>query len=329
MNESTKRLYFLWDYDLDEAGLRRILRGDNPVEKGWLITRILEYAKWTDIWRYVTPTDIRQNFEQLRFRRPEDQELWAYALDPARPGASPYNGRLIPTVETHGVKVTHHKWLTPLQAEFLARFFATAAGQAFFLTGGTALSAFYLQHRLSVDLDLFTLDKISLAETSHLIPDLVAELGWQIGRARRTEHIHQYLLEAEGGQQSLPLDLVHDVGPQYGEHRQVEGVIVDSLENIGANKLTAILGRTDPKDFVDLYFILQAGYSFAELLAKAQTKDLGLQPFFLAGALLQVRRFSRLPTTTPPIGLEELQIFMQGLADALLSRMPGGQPPGS
>jgi hypothetical protein len=25
--------------------------------------------------------DIRQNFEHLRFRRPQDRELWAYALE--------------------------------------------------------------------------------------------------------------------------------------------------------------------------------------------------------------------------------------------------------
>ena len=37
-------------------------------------------------------------------------------------------------------------WLAPLQADFLARFFATNVGQRFFLTGGTALSAFYLHH---------------------------------------------------------------------------------------------------------------------------------------------------------------------------------------
>ncbi len=37
--------------------------------------RILEYAKWDDIWRYLTVADIRQNFELLHFRRPQDREL--------------------------------------------------------------------------------------------------------------------------------------------------------------------------------------------------------------------------------------------------------------
>jgi len=73
--------YFLWDYDLTEEQVRAILRGDNEVEKVWLITRILEYAKWDDIWRYLTVDDVRENFSWLRFRWPRDRELWAYALE--------------------------------------------------------------------------------------------------------------------------------------------------------------------------------------------------------------------------------------------------------
>ena len=212
-----------------------------------------------------------------------------------------------------------NKWLTPLQADFLTRFFATSVGPSFFLTGGTALSAFHLHHRLSVDLDLFTLDDLALRETDALVPQLAADLGCRIGRARRTEHFSQFLLEPEGGE-PLTIDLVRDFGPQYGEHLKVGHTIVDSVENIGANKLTAILGRTEPKDFVDLYFILHAGYDFDDLLVKAQGKDLGLQPFFMAGSLLQVRNLHHLPTTTPALTLGELQSFIIPLADRLLDR---------
>jgi len=75
-----KRPYFLWDYDLTEEQVRAILRGDDEVEKAWLITRILEYAKWEDIWRYLTVDDVRENLNRLRFRWPRDRELWTYAL---------------------------------------------------------------------------------------------------------------------------------------------------------------------------------------------------------------------------------------------------------
>ena len=210
-------------------------------------------------------------------------------------------------------------WLTPLQARVLENFFATAAGQQFYLTGGTALAAFHLHHRVSVDLDLFTLDDLALREADILLPQLAASMDCHLGAMRRTEHYREVFLEPETGD-PLKIDIVRDFGPQYGEHISLGPVIVDSIENIGANKLTAILGRTEPKDFVDLYFILRAGYSFDDLLAKAQTKDLGLHPFYLAGSLRQVRNFRRLPTTTPPLTLSELQYDMLALADRLLDQ---------
>jgi hypothetical protein len=81
VSRASQRPYFFWDYDISDDQVRHILRHGNSVEKGWIITRILEYAKWEDIWRYLTVDDIRQNFEHLRFRRPQDRELWAYALE--------------------------------------------------------------------------------------------------------------------------------------------------------------------------------------------------------------------------------------------------------
>jgi hypothetical protein len=202
----------------------------------------------------------------------------------------------------------------------LDRFFATEVGPRFFLTGGTALAAFHLHHRLSVDLDLFTLDDLALREADVLLPQLAADVGCRLGAMRRTEHYREVFFEPAIGD-LLKIDLVRDFGPQYGEHLHVNHVIVDSIENIGANKITAILGRTEPKDFVDLYFILQAGLEFDALLVKAQTKDLGLHPFYLAGSLRQVRNFRRLPATTPPLTLPELQQFMLALADRLLEQV--------
>jgi hypothetical protein len=76
-----KRLYFFWDYDLTEEDVRLIVRQGAPEERAWVIGRILEYCKWDDIWRYLTLADIRRDLERLSFRRAQDRELWAYALD--------------------------------------------------------------------------------------------------------------------------------------------------------------------------------------------------------------------------------------------------------
>lgn len=75
------RLYFFWDYDLSATDVKRIVSQGDSAEKAWVISRILEYAKWDDIWRYLTLADIRRSFDRLSFRRAQDRELWAYALD--------------------------------------------------------------------------------------------------------------------------------------------------------------------------------------------------------------------------------------------------------
>ncbi len=40
-NPQSQRPYFFWDYDITEDEVREILRGDDKVEKVWVITRIL------------------------------------------------------------------------------------------------------------------------------------------------------------------------------------------------------------------------------------------------------------------------------------------------
>ena len=62
------------------------------------------------------------------------------------------------------------KALTPLKRDFLKGFFDR--GQSFFLTGGSALGIFYLQHRLSYDLDLVGRDSLSERFKRHLCFEL-------------------------------------------------------------------------------------------------------------------------------------------------------------
>jgi hypothetical protein len=75
-----KRIYFFWDYDLDEEEVWAILRGDDENEKIWIISRIVQYAQWDDIWRYLKLEDIKKYFDRLYWRTPYLKELWAYAL---------------------------------------------------------------------------------------------------------------------------------------------------------------------------------------------------------------------------------------------------------
>ena len=41
VKRAQQRPYFFWDYDITEEEVREISRGDDEVEKAWVITRIL------------------------------------------------------------------------------------------------------------------------------------------------------------------------------------------------------------------------------------------------------------------------------------------------
>lgn len=121
----------------------------------------------------------------------------------------------------------------------------------FFLTGGTALSVFYHHHRVSMDLDLFTTDKVPLNEIYIWI-----SRSWpgETVRVNQSNLFLQLLIK------NIKVDFVIDPlsfkGPRekYFFDKKKFGNI-DSLENIASNKFSALIGRREIKDFIDFYFI--------------------------------------------------------------------------
>ena len=73
------RPYFLWDYDLSEDDVHRILREGTPVDKNWMLSRILESAKYEDIWKYTTLTEVKEMMPILKIKKPIRQ-AWERAL---------------------------------------------------------------------------------------------------------------------------------------------------------------------------------------------------------------------------------------------------------
>ena len=71
--------YFLWDYELTEEQVRKILRGNNKVERQWLIARILTNAHFNDVWKYLTLKEVVDEFPHLHMRS-QIKDAWQRAL---------------------------------------------------------------------------------------------------------------------------------------------------------------------------------------------------------------------------------------------------------
>jgi len=211
--------------------------------------------------------------------------------------------------------------LSALQWEFLSFFFQRAP--PFFLTWGTALSAFYLQHRHSEDLDLFTLDSDAFDRVPLYAADTATRLTASVASLQTAPQFHRYKLSRKG--ESVIVDFVREVVPQISEKKnRFEGIIVDTLEDITANKVCTVISRAEIKDYIDIYFLGRAGYPLENYIKLAQQKDAGVSQAMLAFLLSEVR-LSKVPDfMIAPISLEDLQEYFQSLARKLaVESFPG------
>jgi len=162
--------------------------------------------------------------------------------------------------------------LTALQGEVLAAFFQRE--RDFFLTGGAALAGFHLGHRMTDNLDLFTRQATAFERGRYVLADVAAALGGEL-------HVRQDVpgskrLVLTRGDEGVVIDLVKDTSPQlHADKLQRDNLVIDPPDEILANKLAAIAGRTEERDLVDVMFLERAGYSVEAALPVALEKDGG------------------------------------------------------
>lgn len=84
------------------------------------------------------------------------------------------------------------KACTLLKRDFLQTWFAQE--QRFFLTGGSALGVFYLQHRLSHGLDLCTTEDVEGIEVRNLVLRVAKTIGAECQSIRSAPDFHRFQL---------------------------------------------------------------------------------------------------------------------------------------
>ena len=153
------------------------------------------------------------------------------------------------------------------------------------LGGGTALSKFYFNHRMSFDLDFFT-QRYSRKEIISLLKFLSEESGkdFEILKEQpKKDKVRILFSNARlSPRYSLKIDFVEDYIKRLKPARQSNGIWVFSLEDIYLRKIYAVSGtlenineigrrirtggRQEAKDFYDLYFL---SHTFTNLSAFA------------------------------------------------------------
>jgi len=204
--------------------------------------------------------------------------------------------------------------LYPLQERVIALFKDTP----FYLTGGTALSRGYYQHRYSDDLDYFVNDHPDFNRLVERQIKKLAEAFKDTTIALRGETFARLFVATE----RLKIEMINDVPAHIGApvNHFLLGII-DSKENILANKITATVDRGLPKDIADLYVLLKDGLSMKKALLDADSKAAGISPLLVAKMMAEFD-YALLDTEIKwisPVPSQEVRAFLSDMARRIVT----------
>lgn len=218
--------------------------------------------------------------------------------------------------------------LTNLHKKILIVFSGLPDADSFYFTGGTALSAFFLNHRRSEDLDFFTSTGELISPFSHMLESALRNENLKVEKVRGFSSFTELFISSSN--ESTVIHIALDA-PFRLENTiasdEFPMLKIDSLKDISTNKLLALFGRASCKDFIDVYFILQEYYSRKELIEFAKQKDPGFDLYWLGIAFERIENF---PDNAPemhllvrPCTMQELKEFFRDWRKEIIKEIRG------
>ncbi|MEZ4524961.1 MAG: nucleotidyl transferase AbiEii/AbiGii toxin family protein [Desulfobacterales bacterium] len=147
--------------------------------------------------------------------------------------------------------IEDNRILTHWQKKFLRAFADSDLKNMFRLSGGTALSAFYLEHRLSFDLDFFSYEAVPSPLIEHFLNHLDFAEKTQMQKAYDRKIYTMQVTDGSRIKTEFTLYPRKNIFP----FELSDKVPIDSFTDLTVNKLCALADRNDIKDYVDLYAV--------------------------------------------------------------------------
>jgi len=154
----------------------------------------------------------------------------------------------------------------------------------FYLTGGTALSRVYLNHRYSDDLDFFVNDNPKFQAQIDIVISELKKQNFNFDIVTKDKSFFRIFINVDNT--ILKTDFVNDIKYRTGDlESDVIFSKIDSKMNILSNKLSA-LTRFETKDVVDIVYLSNNfAFHWQEAFIHAEQKDLWVNPIEVSKVL--------------------------------------------
>ncbi|MDP3792480.1 MAG: nucleotidyl transferase AbiEii/AbiGii toxin family protein [bacterium] len=185
----------------------------------------------------------------------------------------------------------------------------------FYLTGGTALAGYYLYHRISDDLDFFSFGDFDLMYIHGIAEELRKVIGAEKVRFSKLYDRNQFFYFVD--KEELKIEFTKYPFKQLEKAGVFDNARIDSEFDIAVNKLITITDRFDPKDFVDLFFLLQK-YPLGKLQKGVSVKfNTKLDPLTIGSSFAKIKNVEALPKMIKTLSVEEVKEFFNSEAKKL------------
>lgn len=185
----------------------------------------------------------------------------------------------------------------------------------FVFGGGTALSEFYLQHRLSEDLDFFTENEISFEKLRTSMDKIAKKLKIKSVEYREIQSAKVFFLK-RGGKEVIKTDFNYFPYYHFERGKKYKNLTVQSLADIATSKLDTILNRKQARDFVDFYFLQKEHpFSLEFLLKRIKEKfRWKVDPLYLASCFLKAENLQDYPKMIKTFSRKDMISYFINLA---------------
>jgi len=188
----------------------------------------------------------------------------------------------------------------------------------YYFTGGTVLSEFYLKHRLSKDIDLFSEKEVHLPSIVKFVKKVAPKLGALEIKEEQYLGLHTFFFKITN-QEDFKVDFNYYPFLRIEKGKIWRGLAIDSLLDIAVNKIHTLYMKPRAREYVDIFFITQkTNYSLNDLVKFAKIKfDWHIEPLQLARRFLEVITVKDYPKMLVSFNKKEMEGFFLNEAKKL------------